>query len=124
MFKMTITTVFLLIATGLAAGLLSGLIGVGGGIVMVPILVLIGLSQHQAQGISLAVMLPPVTFLAVMNYYKEGYVDWKYAIIIAIFFIIGGYFGSKLAINIDQKLLKKIFGVIMLIIAGKMILGK
>ena len=121
---MTITTVFLLIATGLAAGLLSGLIGVGGGIVMVPILVLIGLSQHQAQGISLAVMLPPVTFLAVMNYYKEGYVDWKYAIIIAIFFILGGYFGSKLAINIDQKLLKKIFGVIMLLVAGKMILGK
>ncbi len=121
---MTTTTLLILIATGLAAGALSGLIGVGGGIIMVPLLVLIGLSQHQAQGISLAVMLPPVTYLAVMNYYKAGYVDWKYACVIAVFFIAGSYLGGKLAISIDQKVLRKIFGVIMLVVAGKMIFGK
>lgn len=122
--KMTTTTILILIITGLAAGALSGLVGIGGGILMVPLLVLIGMGQHQAQGISLAVMLPPVTFLAVMNYYKEGYVDWKIALIIALFFIVGSYFGGKLAISIDQKLLRKIFGVIMLVVAGKMIFGK
>lgn len=122
--KMTTTTILILIVTGLAAGALSGLVGIGGGILMVPLLVLIGMGQHQAQGISLAVMLPPVTFLAVMNYYKEGYVDWKIALVIALFFIVGSYFGGKLAISIDQKLLRKIFGVIMLVVAGKMILGK
>lgn len=121
---MTYTTLLILIVTGLAAGALSGLVGIGGGILMVPLLVLIGMGQHQAQGVSLAVMLPPVTFLAVMNYYKEGYVDWKIAFIIALFFIVGSYFGGKLAISIDQKMLRKIFGVIMLIVAGKMIFGK
>ena len=122
--KMTTTTILILVLTGLCAGALSGLIGIGGGVIMVPLLVLIGLSQHQAQGISLAVMLPPVTYLAVMNYYKEGYVDWKFAVIIAIFFVVGSYLGGKLAINLDQRILRKIFGVIMLIVAGKMILGK
>jgi uncharacterized protein len=91
---------------------------------MVPVLVIAGLSQHAAQGISLAAMLPPVTFLAVVNYYKEGYIDWRYAVVIALFFILGAYLGSKFAIKIDQKLLRKLFGVIMLVIAGRMIFGK
>jgi uncharacterized protein len=109
---------------GLIAGILSGLIGVGGGIVMVPMLVLLGFTQHQAQGTSLAALLPPVTILAVINYHKSGYIDWRYAIIISLIFVIGGYFGSKIAVHIDQKMLKKIFGLILLIIAGKMIFGK
>jgi uncharacterized membrane protein YfcA len=62
--------------------------------------------------------------LAAFNYYKEGYVDWKYAAIIAVFFVIGGYIGSKFAIQIDEKILKKIFGFILLIVAGKLIFGK
>ncbi len=121
---MTISTLLMLMLIGLLAGMLSGLVGIGGGIVMVPLLLLLGLSQHQAQGTSLAVLVVPVTAVAVFNYYKEGYIDWRFAAIIAIFFVVGGYFGSKLAISIDQKILKKIFGVVLLLIAGKMILGK
>lgn len=122
--KMTASTVVLLLCIGLAAGLLSGLIGIGGGIIMVPLLLLLGLSQHQSQGTSLAVLSVPVTALAAFNYYKEGYVDWKYAAIIAVFFVIGGYIGSKFAVQIDEKILKKVFGCILLVIAGKLILSK
>jgi uncharacterized membrane protein YfcA len=109
---------------GLVAGILSGLIGVGGGIIMVPMLLLLGFSQQQAQGTSLAALLPPVTILAVLNYHKAGFVDWRYAIMISFIFVIGGYFGSKIAVNIDQRTLKKIFGFILLIIASKMIFSK
>ncbi|MGG7035805.1 MAG: sulfite exporter TauE/SafE family protein [Flavobacterium sp.] len=122
--KMTTITILTLITIGLAAGMLSGLIGVGGGIIIVPMLLLIGLTQQQAQGTSLAVMLPPIAFLAVFNYHKAGFIDWRYAIVISLFFIVGSYFGSKIAISIDQKTLKKIFGGILLIIASKMLLGK
>ncbi len=121
---MTISTLLMLMLIGLLAGMLSGLVGIGGGIIMVPLLLLLGLSQHQAQGTSLAVLVVPVTAVAVFNYYKEGYIDWRLAAVIALFFVVGGYFGSKLAISIDQKILKKIFGVVLLLIAGKMILGK
>ena len=122
---MTITIILSLVLIGLLAGILSGLVGVGGGIIMVPLLVLLlGFSQHQAQGTSLAVLVVPVTALAVFNYYKEGYINWKYAAIIAVFFVVGSCFGSKLAVGIDQKMLKKIFGVVLIIIAGKMLLEK
>lgn len=122
---MTIQTILALILIGLLAGLLSGLVGVGGGVVMVPLLILfLGLNQHQAQGTSLAVLAVPVTLLAAYNYHKEGYLDWRYAGIIALFFVIGGVVGSKIAISLDQKMLKKVFGVILLVIAGKMLLSK
>ena len=122
---MTITIIFSLVLIRVLAGILSGLVGVGGGIIMVPLLVLLlGFSQHQAQGTSLTVLVVPVTALAVFNYYKEGYINWKYAAIIAVFFVVGSYFGSKLAVGIDQKMLKKIFGVVLIIIAGKMLLEK
>ncbi len=114
-----------LVVIGILAGVLSGIVGIGGGIVMVPLLaILLGFTQHEAQGTSLAAMLPPVTILAVMNYYKAGHVNWKYALLISATFIIGGYFGSKFAVNIDQKMLRKIFGGVMLIVAFKMIFGK
>ncbi|AWI27335.1 permease [Flavobacterium pallidum] len=119
------TGVFLvLICIGLIAGMLSGLIGIGGGIIIVPMLLMVGLTQQTAQGTSLAVMLPPIAFLAVLNYHKAGNIEWKYAIIISLCFIVGSYFGSKIAINIDQKTLKRIFGVVLLIVAGKMLFGK
>ncbi|WP_310556380.1 sulfite exporter TauE/SafE family protein [Flavobacterium sp.] len=122
---MTTTTILSLIVIGILAGILSGLVGVGGGIIMVPLLILfLGFNQHQAQGTSLAVLVVPVTALAVFNYYKQGYINWKYALIIAVFFVIGGYFGSKLAISFDQKTLKKIFSVVLIIIAGKFLLEK
>lgn len=123
--KMSVQIVLILMLIGIIAGVLSGLVGVGGGVVMVPLLILLlGFSQHQAQGTSLAVLVVPVTAIAVFNYYKEGYINWKHAAIIAVFFVVGGYFGSKLAINLDQKMLKKIFAVILLILGGRMLLSK
>ena len=119
------TTIIALIIIGLLAGILSGLVGVGGGIIMVPLLVLfLGFNQYEAQGTSLAVLLAPVTAIAVFNYYKEGYINWKYAIVIGIFFLVGSFFGSKLALSLDQKTLKKIFSIVLIFIAGKMLLEK
>lgn len=126
--KMTVTTIIILIIIGLTAGILSGLVGVGGGIIMVPLFVLfLGLTQHNAQGLSLAVMLPPVTFLAVYNYHTAGSggnIDWRIAVAVSILFIIGGFIGSKIALQIDQRMLRKIFGVFMLIVAVKLIFTK
>lgn len=122
---MTLNTILSLMLIGILAGILSGLVGVGGGIVMVPLLILFfGYSQHQAQGTSLAVLAVPVTLLAAYNYHKQGHLDWKYAAVIAVFFILGGFIGSKIAISLDQKMLKKVFGVILLFVAGKMLLSK
>ncbi len=122
---MDTTTVISLAIIGLLAGFLSGTMGVGGSVVMIPLLILwVGFTQHQAQGTSLAVLSVPVTFLAAYNYYKEGQVNWKFAIIMALTFVIGGYLGSKLAISINQVLLKKVFGGVLLIVALKMIFGK
>ena len=122
---MDIQIVLSLVLIGILAGILSGLVGVGGGVIMVPLLVLLlGFNQHQAQGTSLAVLVVPVTAVAVYTYHKEGFIDWRYVGIIALFFVIGGYFGSKIAVGLDQKMLKKVFGFILLLIAGKMLLGK
>ena len=119
---MSISTLLLLILIGLSAGLLSGVVGVGGGIIIIPLLMLlIGLDQHQAQGTSLAVMLPPIGILAAWNYNKAGFVEWKYALIIAATFIIGGYLGARWAVTVDARSLRKIFGVIMLIGGLKLI---
>ncbi|MDB4297642.1 sulfite exporter TauE/SafE family protein [Flavobacteriaceae bacterium] len=119
---MTTSILLLLALTGLLAGILSGLVGIGGGIIMVPLFVyLLGFTQHGAQGLSLAIMLPPVTLFAVYNYHKAEGIDWRYATIVAIVFIVGGFFGSKIAINLNQVVLKKVFGFVMLIAALKMI---
>jgi uncharacterized membrane protein YfcA len=123
--KMTIQIIVSLILIGILAGILSGLVGVGGGIIMVPLLVMFfGFNQHQAQGTSLAVLAVPVTAVAVFNYYKEGQINLKYAAIIAVFFVVGSIFGSKLALTLDQKMLKKIFALVLLVIAGKMLMDK
>lgn len=121
---MSISTLLFLMLIGILAGVFSGLIGIGGGIIMVPMLLLIGLTQHQAQGTSLATLMVPVTFLAVMNYHKEGYVQWHFAIVIAVCFFIGGFLGSKIAINLDQRIVKKIFAVVLIVVAGKLLLEK
>jgi len=122
---MSLQIILSLILIGVLAGVLSGLVGVGGGIIMVPLLVMFfGFNQHQAQGTSLAVLAVPVTAVAVFNYYKEGQINVKYAAIIAVFFVVGSIFGSKFALTLDQKMLKKIFAVVLLVIAGKMLLDK
>ena len=122
---MDITTCIILIVIGLLAGILSGLVGVGGGILMIPLLIIfLGLTQHQAQGTALFAMLPPIGILAAMNYYKEGFVKWEYAAVIALTFVVGGYFGSKLSISLPDQTVRRVFGVIMLIGAIKLIFSK
>ena len=119
------TSVIILLAVSVVAGVLSGMVGVGGGIVIVPALVyFLGYSQHEAQGTTLAMFLMPIGILGVLNYYKAGYVDVKTTLIIAITFVAGCYFGSKIAISLNQQIVKKIFGGIILLIAFKMIFGK
>jgi len=121
---MEISTLIILILIGLLAGALSGFVGIGGGIIVVPALVyLLGLSQFEAQGTSLLLMLPPIGILAVLNYYQTGVVNWKYATVIALTFVVGGYFGSKITLKLDETLVKLIFGILMLLVAIKMIIS-
>ncbi len=119
---MNAQTILLLLFVGLISGVLSGLIGVGGGIIIVPALILIlGYSQAQAQGTSLGLLLLPVGILAVFNYYKKGYIDIKVVLIMSAAFILGGWLGSKVALSIPQAALKKVFAVILVGIAAKML---
>lgn len=122
---MAVSTLLLLIAIGIVTGAMSGMLGIGGAIIMVPAMVFImGFSQHMAQGTSLAVMLPPIGILAAYNYWKAGQVNLKFALILAVAFIIGSYFGSKFALSLPQAVVKKIFGAVLLIVAVKMLMGK
>jgi uncharacterized membrane protein YfcA len=123
--KMSTSLILILIVIGIITGVMAGMLGIGGAIIMIPALVfLLGISQQSAQGTSLAVMLPPVGIIAAYNYYKAGHVNIKFAIILAVFFLIGSYFGSKMALTIPQNTLKKIFGILLLLVAAKMLLSK
>jgi uncharacterized membrane protein YfcA len=114
-----------LILIGLAAGFLGGMVGLGGGIILIPALMLfLSMDQRMAQGTTVAIMLPPIGFFAAFNYYKAGYVNIRYALVIAIVFMLGGYLGSKLALNLPVPVLKKMFAVLLVIIAAKMIFTK
>ena len=118
-------SIYILLLVGLIAGAMSGLVGIGGGIIIVPVLVyFLNFNQQQAQGTTLFMFLFPIGILGVMNYYKAGYVDIKTALIVGSTFIIGSYFGSKLAISLDQKTVKQIFGVIIVLLGFKMIFWK
>ncbi len=117
---MTLTSILSLILLGAAAGVLSSLVGIGGGIVIVPALVLLfNLDQHTAQGTTLAMLSLPVSFAAAYSYHQNGMVDWKIAIILGIGFVVGGFFGGRLAVNIPTLTIKKIFGLLMILIAIK-----
>ena len=119
---MSTQLIVLLLIVGLAAGMLSGLIGVGGGIIIVPALIyLAGFNQYQAQGTSLGLLLLPIGILAVLNYYHKGYIDIKYVGIMAVGFLLGGYLGSKLALSISELALKRIFAVVLFYTAFKML---
>jgi hypothetical protein len=123
--KMSTSMILILIVIGIITGVMAGMLGIGGAIIMIPALVfLLGISQQTAQGTSLAVMLPPVGIIAAYNYYKAGHVNIRFAVILAVFFLVGSYFGSRLALNIPQAALKKIFGVLLLLVAAKMLLSK
>ncbi len=119
---MTIQTILTLIILGICAGILSGLIGIGGGIIIVPALIFfVGFSQKMAQGTSLGILLLPVGILAVMQFYKAGYVDVKTVWLVALGFLVGGYFGSRIALSLPQETVKKIFAVVLLLVAFKML---
>ena len=110
---------------GLIGGLFSGLFGIGGGAIMVPALVyLFGLTQHQAQGTCLAILLPPIGILAVLRYYQAGHVNWTIAIFIALGFVFGAYFGADLTQYIPGSHLKKAFGIFLIFLGLKMIFLK
>jgi hypothetical protein len=116
------TDMLLYILLGLVAGALSGLIGIGGGIVVIPALVfLFGLSQHQAQGTTLALLVPPIGLLAAWTYYSHGYVDLRIAGLLCVGFFVGGLLGAKLAVGLSGPVLEKLFGVALLLISLKMI---
>jgi uncharacterized membrane protein YfcA len=120
--NMDTQTILIIILIGVAAGILGGLVGVGGGIIIVPALVyFIGFSQKTAQGTSLGLIMLPVGILGVMQYYKQGHVDFKVVGILAIGFLIGSFFGSKVALGLSQEIIKKIFAGLMIIIAIKML---
>ena len=117
--------IILYLLLGLLAGTLSGMLGIGGGIIMVPALVFIfGLPQHTAQGTTLALMVPPIGLLAAWTYYKADFVDLKIAAFICIGFFIGGLIGAKCVIGMNETHLRRLFGIVFLIISIKMILTK
>ncbi len=117
---MSTTTIFILIGIGLFAGLLSSVIGIGGGIVIVPALVfLLLMNQKMAQGTSLALLLPPVGIFAVINYYKAGYVDLKVAGVLIVAFVAGSFLGSKFALGLPENIIKKVFGAFLMLVSVK-----
>lgn len=119
------TNIMLLLVLGIVAGLLSGLLGIGGGIIIVPALVfLFGFSQHMAQGTTLALMVPPIGILAAWMYYKQGNVDLSAAALICIGFVLGSLFGAKFASAVPELVLKRIFGVLFLVVSVRMIIAK
>jgi len=120
---MDLQTIMILLLIGIGAGMLSGLVGVGGGIIIVPALVFfLGFSQKMAQGTSLGILLLPVGILGVWQFYKKGYIDLNAVWIISFSFLFGSYIGSKIALSVSQETAKKIFAVLLILIALKLLL--
>lgn len=114
-------TTLLLLLIGLLAGFIGGLVGIGGGLIIVPLLIfVVKMNQYEAQGTSLATLLLPLSFLAVFTYHRAGYINWKYVLLLSLTFMIGSYFGGEAALKLDQKTLKRIFACIMIIGSVKM----
>jgi uncharacterized membrane protein YfcA len=121
---MTPQTILILAIIGIFAGILSGFVGVGGGVIIVPALVFfLGLSQHTAQGTSLFVLSMPVVLLAVINYSKSGNIEWKFGLVIAATFLIGAYVGSKLSLKLSPGMVKLIFGFFLAYVSFRLILS-
>jgi uncharacterized membrane protein YfcA len=120
--RMDLQNIILLAIIGIASGLLSGTMGLGGAIVIIPALVmLLGFSQQMAQGTTLMMMVLPVGAMAAYHYHQQGFVDIKAALVMGVFFFVGGYYGAKMATSIPQDILKKVFAVMLIIIAIKML---
>ena len=115
----------ILVLIGAVAGAFSGLLGIGGGIIMIPALAFfLGYSQHMAQGTTLAVMIFPIGIFAAYEYYRNGQVNISAALIIAATFVVGGWLGAKFAVRIDASMLKKIFAVFLIVVGIKTLIGK
>ena len=120
--KMDTQTIIIVILIGIAAGVLSGMVGIGGGIIIVPALIyFLGFGQMDAQGTSLALILLPVGILGVIQYYKQGHVDLNIVLVLAIGFVLGSFLGSKISLSLPQETVKKVFAVLMILIAFKML---
>ena len=113
------------VALGVGVGAFSGMVGVGGGILLVPALIyFFGFSQHMAQGTTMALLVPPIGLLAAYTYWKNGYVDIKVAALVCAGFLLGSPFGAKLAVALPKEVLRRVFGALLLAIGGRMIFGK
>jgi uncharacterized protein len=122
---MTIQTWTILILIGLSAGALGGILGIGGGLILIPGLVLfLGLDQHTAIGTSLAVLLPPIGLFAAYNYYKAGAVNLKYGLIVAVAFMVGSFFSSKVALMLPEIIVRRTFSILLLVISVRMFFAK
>jgi len=114
-----------LIALGIAAGALSGLTGIGGGIIIVPALIyLFGFSAHMAQGTTLALLVPPIGIMAAWAYYQKGLVDVRVALLIAAGFVAGSVFGAKISVWMSEDMLRKVFALLMIVVSIKMFMHK
>ena len=114
-----------IVVLGLVAGIFGGIFGIGGGSILVPGLVYLhGFTQHQAQGTTLAAMVPPIGLLAAIRYYQNGNVNVSVAALICAGFIVGGLIGANLVQEVPDPIMKKAFGVFLLIVAAKMIFSK
>ncbi|MDB9529037.1 sulfite exporter TauE/SafE family protein [Oscillatoria sp. CS-180] len=112
----------LYLALGLSVGTLSGLIGIGGGVLITPALVyLFGFSQHYAQGTTLALLVPPIGLLGAWTYFQQGYVDVRAALLICLGFVFGGLIGAKFAVDLPEQLLRRVFGAAMILLGLQMI---
>jgi uncharacterized protein len=119
---MSTQIIILLIITGIAAGLMGGLVGIGGGLIIVPALIyLLGYGQHQAQGTSLALIMLPVGIFGVLQYYKAGHININVVLLLAVGFLLGSFLGSKIALSIPQATIKKVFAIFLIVIAIKML---
>jgi hypothetical protein len=120
-----VDSIILYVLLGATAGVFSGLLGIGGGIILVPMLVLlVGLTQQQAQGTTLILLTAPFGLLAALTYYQSGYADLKIAAILGIGFFFGAFLGAKVATNIPNVVLQKVFGVALLVVAVYLLLSK
>jgi hypothetical protein len=111
----------MMLLVGLVVGIVSGVVGIGGGILFIPALVwLLGMSQHRAQGTSLGALLLPVGLFAFMEYYRKGNADLRVALLLAVGFLVGGYFGAVGAQHIPELWLRRIFALTLIAVGGRM----